>query len=95
MCLCKYVVFTFSNTDAFRRLNGKIMEYGKLYPMGTIYHVTREIENRDLLPYEELLAHAKLVPFEHVHFKGWNEYKQVVGDFKDRDIFGKVLVQIH
>jgi len=95
MCLCKYVVFTFSNTHAFKRLSWKLNEYGKLYPIGTIYNVTKNIENRDRLPYEELMAYAKLVPFEHIHFRGWEGLKQIERDFKDKDVFGKVVLQIH
>ena len=106
MCLCKIVVFTFSNKNAFKRLKHKLniinteLEY-KCYPEGTAYIVKNcrcyTPEERDRLPYEMLLASSKssgLFKTEHIHFCGWKEYEAMRKQVGKQDVFGRLEVKV-
>lgn len=96
MCLCKIVVFTFSNLHAFKRLEYKLEKYGKYPPIGTIYYVNRNIKKRDRKAYEEMLALAELHRMPHTHFEGWARFKTLTKEIisSDQDIFGIIRLKI-
>jgi len=104
MCLCKLIIFTFSNKIAFRRLRYKLQKLDKelkhgRYPEGTTYIIISHSftpEERDKFSYEELLtlANLRVIQTEHIHFLGWCEYKAMRKRVGDNDVFGKVEIKV-
>jgi hypothetical protein len=105
MCLCKLVIFTFSNKTAFRRLEHKLKQLDeelkhKCYPEGTAWIVTNTTyytpQARDEFPYEMLrtLADMYAIHTNHIHFKGWDEYRAMRKTVGDQDVFGHVEVKV-
>jgi len=105
MCLCIYQTFTFSNRIAFGQLDHRLNELNiklenRCYPQGIVYIIERltfhTSEERDRLPYEELVTQTELgfIGTKHLHFSGWKEYREIRKCVGKQDVFGKLLVKI-
>lgn len=105
MCLCIYQIFTFSNRTAFERLDYELNKLNerlenRCYPQGIVYIIKKldfhNLEERDRLPYEELVTQSELgfIGTEHLHFVGWGEYRKIRKRVGKKDVFGKLWVKI-
>jgi hypothetical protein len=102
------VVYTFSNKEAFERLITILEgEYGAYLPNGEIYIIygycdwakVFERERNDLT-YEELrkctdLHYSPFKSYDLIKFGDWEKFKVIKKIVKkDKDIFGKVIIEV-
>ena len=109
MCLKKWMIFTFSNREAWDRLVNIVeADYGIYIPEGFI-HVVRGYRGRGLVikkgrdswSYEMLKEQFELPspPFKNLsshYFASWERWIQIKEVVKDEtDVFGRVEIEIH
>lgn len=101
MCYCLYHIHTFSNTEAFGRVYQKIFsepEYGERYPIGEIYEIIGlYLPDRNSLPFEnlkKLYEDGEILCYKYL-IDGWESFINCFDILKDRDVFGRIEIQIH
>jgi len=108
MCLKLYHTWTFSNSNAFRRMKNKVErpEYNRFSCSFAVVYViksylwekTKDLEERDRLSYKELKIFEKKggILIEPFYFTGCNKKKfdKFLEQIpKDADVYGKVVLE--
>lgn len=99
------MTFTWSNRDAFGRMQGKLIQLieqngGRGYPEGTAWvvvnHKSFGEEERDSFYFERLVLLAEMgeISAEHRHFVGWDQYRAACKWVGEGDTFGSVMVKL-
>jgi len=102
MCLKKYVIFTFSNSEAFERLKSQLLEFKDKNISGVIYIINRISYEyslcRKTCSYSELLDLAKTHldddDISKICFGSWASFRDASNYVKGKDVFGKVEIEM-
>lgn len=92
MCLKIYKTFTFSNNNAFLRAIDRVEKYDFPPNRFEVTVVEEEIEDRETKSYKEMQELSSA--FTRVLIRPtWSEFRSVVDEMKDKDVFGKVIME--